>query len=203
MTSHQVFEKFVPKAAVDYCNKLYETMAFEFKVTKSRRTKLGDFRFRPDKKKSTITVNNDLNPYAFLVTYLHEVAHLMTFQKFGNRVSPHGNEWKQEFISISEPMLTKEVFPPPVLNSLANYFKRPKAGSCSDPELYNALRQFDITGKAVSLQEISNRQPFVFHDKTFIRLEKKRTRWVCEEIKTKRKYLIAGIAEVELLEDNS
>ena len=203
MTSHQVFEKFVPTAAVDYCNGLYENMTFEFKVTRSRRTKLGDFRFRPDKRKSIITVNNDLNPYAFLVTYLHEVAHLTTFKKHGYKVAPHGNEWKQEFINISEPMLTEDVFPSSVLDSLIKYFQRPKASSCSDPDLYQALRQFDPNEDMVSLKDIENNQPFIFHGKKFVRLEKKRTRWLCGEIKTERKYLISGIAEVELIEVNS
>jgi len=203
MTSRQVFEKFVPREAVVYCNELYETMEFEFKVTKSRSTKLGDFRFKPGQKKSTITINNDLNPYAFLVTYLHEVAHLITFQKFTNRVSPHGNEWKQEFVRISTPMLSEAVFPPIILSSLIRYFQNPKASSCSDPHLYSALREFDSTTEKISLKDIQNNQPFSFNKKQFIRLEKKRTRWVCEEIGTKRKYLINGIAEVKLLEVNS
>jgi len=203
MTSRQVFEKFVPKEAVMYCNELYETMEFEFKVTKSRSTKLGDFRFRQDQKKSTITINNDLNPYAFLVTYLHEVAHLITFQKFTNRVSPHGNEWKQEFVRISTPMLSDAVFPPTILSSLISYFQNPKASSCSDPHLYSALREFDPKTEKISLKDIQNNQPFSFNKKHFVRLEKKRTRWVCEEIGTQRKYLINGIAEVKLLEVNS
>ena len=203
MTSVQVFEKFVPPASISYCNQLYESMGFEFKITKSRSTKLGDFRFKPDLKKSIITINNDLNSYAFLVTYLHEVAHLVTFQKFTSRVAPHGTEWKQEFIRISQPMLIEEVFPPSILASLNSYFQNPKASSCSDPKLYNALRQFDSPTNKISLEKIKNHQPFLFNKKQFIRLEKRRTRWVCEEIITKRKYLISGLAEVELLEVNS
>jgi len=203
MTSHQVFEKFVPQKAVAYCNELYETMEFEFKVTKSRRTKLGDFRFKPDQRKSIITINNDLNRFAFLVTYLHEVAHLITFQKFTKRVAPHGREWKNEFVKISNPILNEDIFPPAILASLNSYFKNPKASSCSDPILYKALRQYDTPTNKILLKDIQNHQPFLFNKKQFIRLEKKRTRWVCEELKTKRKYLINGIVDVELLEDNS
>ena len=202
MNSIKVFERFVPPAAVGYCNRLYETMEFEFKITKSRRTKLGDFKFKPDLKKFIITINNDLNCFAFLVTYLHEVAHLITFHKFTNRVSPHGREWKREFVKISMPMLNEEVFPPSVLVSLNAYFQHPKASSCSDPHLFNALRQFDLPGGKTTLKDIQSRQPFLFNKKRFIRLDKKRTRWVCEEIQTKRKYLINGLAEVEILEVN-
>ncbi len=203
MTSNQVFGKFVPPASVDYCNQLYETLGFEFKITKSRRTKLGDFRIEPGSKKSTITVNNDLNPFAFLVTYLHEVAHLITYHDFSNRVAPHGKEWKQEFAKIAQPMLTTEVFPQSVLQSLNNYFKKPKASSCSDPILYEALRKFDRPTDKISLKDIQNNKPFIFNKKRFIRLEKKRTRWVCEEIETKKKYLISSLAEVDLIEVNS
>ncbi|MCP4456557.1 MAG: SprT family zinc-dependent metalloprotease [Cytophagales bacterium] len=203
MTSLQVFEKFVPDEAVAYCNNLYETMGFEFKITKSRRTKLGDFRFKPDNKKSIITINNDLNSYAFLVTFLHEVAHLITFQKFTNRVAPHGSEWKREFTNISVPLLTKDVFPPSILISLTKYFQNPKASSCSDPNLYRALRHFDSPTNKLPLNDIQNQQSFIFNKRRFIRMEKKRTRWVCEEINSKRKYLINGIADVEVLEVNS
>jgi hypothetical protein len=203
MTSKQVFEKFVPEGAVDYCNQLYENLEFEFKITKSRATKLGDFRFKPDHKKSVITINNDLNPYAFLITYLHEVAHLTTFQEFNRKVAPHGKEWKQEFVRLAQPMLSSDIFPPNVLASLTRYFKQPKASSCSDPQLYAALRQFDKPTNKIPLNKIQNKEPFRLNKKQFIRLEKKRTRWLCEEISTKRKYLISGVAEVELLEVNS
>lgn len=203
MTAIQVFEKFVPSAAISYCNQLYESMGFELKITKSRSTKLGDFRFKPDLKKSIITINNDLNPYAFLVTYLHEVAHLGTFQKHTHSVSPHGVEWKKEFIRISQPMLTQEVFPPTILASLNSYFKNPKASSCADPKLHIALRKFDAPTNKISLENIQDHQPFLFNKKRFLRLKKKQTRWVCEEIYSKKKYLINGMAEVTLLEVNS
>ncbi|WP_425392436.1 SprT-like domain-containing protein [Ekhidna sp.] len=196
MTSEEVFKKFVPEASVSYCVKLYERMGFEFKIKKARQTKLGDYRFNPKTNKHTITINNDLNPFAFLVTYLHEVAHLIAFKQYGRRIQPHGKEWKKSFKEISEPMLTTEVFHVSVLSALKRYFKNPKASSCSDPTLYQILKQFDDPSDKVFLKDISIGGTFKFNKKAFIKLEKKRTRSVCQEIRSKRKYLISEIAEV-------
>ncbi|WP_332912412.1 SprT-like domain-containing protein [Algoriphagus boritolerans] len=83
---------------------------FSFQVQKPRSSKLGDFRYRKDRKIQTITINSDLNPFQFLLTFIHEVAHLHTFEKFGNSLTPHGNEWKKEFQSLMSPLLTNSIF---------------------------------------------------------------------------------------------
>ncbi|SNT11240.1 SprT-like family protein [Ekhidna lutea] len=200
MTSREVFQKFVPEASVSYCVKLYEQLGFEFKIKKARQTKLGDYRFNPKSDRHTITVNNDLNPFAFLVTYLHEVAHLLAFKQYGRRIQPHGKEWKRCFKEVSQPMLKTEVFHSSVLNALKNYFKNPKASSCSDPVLYQILKEFDADNGKLLLKEIQTGQTFTFNKKAFIKLEKKRTRAVCQEVVTHRKYLISELAEVFLLD---
>ena len=196
-----VFERFVPKNAVEYCLKLYNYFGFEFKIKKSRQTKLGDYRYDHQTKKHTITINNDLNQYAFLLTYLHEVAHLITFQKFKNKVPPHGHEWKSAFKKVVEPVLNNDVFHPAVMMALTNYFKNPKASSCSDPTLYNVLRKFDEPDGHVSLKSIPTGSTFIFNDRLFKKIEKKRTRSVCIELDSGRKYLIAEIASVKNVEN--
>lgn len=199
MNSRVVFERFVPKGAVDYCDELYQNLGFEFKVKKGRLTKLGDYRFIRKTKEHIITINNDLNPFAFLITYLHEVAHLITYNEFKGRVSPHGKEWKQHFTVLAQPMLNQGVFPPPILIALNSYFKNPKASSCSDPHLFKTLRLFDKPSNRITLEEIPPGKEFRFNKRVFIKEEKKRTRWICSETASKRKYLIPSIAEVELL----
>lgn len=191
-----VFTRFVPEKAVAYCTKLYEYFGFEFKIKKSRQTKLGDYRFDRHSGKHTITVNNDLNPFSFLVTYIHEVAHLVTFKEHGRKVSPHGNEWKENFIKVMKPILNEDIFPSNVFLALQNYFRNPKASSCSDPVLYNVLRQFDEPTGTIPLSQIPIGEMFTFNDKTYLKLEKKRTRSVCQEVNSKRKYLISEIAPV-------
>lgn len=196
-----VFRRFVPQEAAKYCLKLWEHFGFEFKIKKSRQTKLGDYRYAFKTKKHTITINNDLNPYAFLVTYLHEVAHLITFEEHGRKVSPHGTEWKSNFVKVAKPMLNEQVFPAPVLNALLHYFKNPKASSCSDPALYNVLRQFDGPSDLIPLSKIAPGSSFVFNDVIYRKLEKKRTRSVCLQLETNRKYLISEVAQVKAIQN--
>ena len=200
MNSKSVFERFVPAAAVEYCDKLYSQLGFEFKIKKSRQTKLGDFRFDPRSQKATITINNDLNPYAFLITYLHEVAHHLTFKEFKGRVKPHGGEWKNCFKNITSPVLNEQTFPPNVLLSLKNYFKNPKASSCSDPILFKVLKQYDTKERGTTIDELEPNATFRFRSKIYQKQTKKRTRWTCQELNSGRIYLIPGVAEVELID---
>ena len=194
-----VFEKFLPQGSAVYCFELWKQHGFEFKIKRSRKTKLGDYRFDPAKKKHVITVNNDLNPYSFLITYLHEVAHLLAFQKYGRSIAPHGREWKQEFQAVTSPVLTPEIFPGPVIKAFGHYMKNPKASSCSDPKLLAALRQFDQQ-PGTFLNEIAPGDWFIFQGRIFQHLEKKRTRHICLEKKSNKKFLISGHASVERVE---
>lgn len=196
MRSIEVFQRFVPEEAALYCNTLYNSLEFEFKIKKARKTKLGDFRFSPSNGKHTITVNNDLNPYNFLVTYLHEVAHLTAFRNYGRSIMPHGEEWKEHFKEVAKPVLTTEVFPEIVLTTLINYFRNPKASSCSDPILYKVLKQFDEDDGTVFLQNIAAGSNFIFNERKFQKLEKRRTRSVCKELSSNKKYLIPELANV-------
>lgn len=181
---------------MDYCFKLWDHFGFEFQIKKSRQTKLGDYRYTPKTKQHTITINNDLNPFSFLVTYLHEVAHLVTFQSHGRKAAPHGKEWKENFQKVAAPVLNPAVFPPPILLALENYFKNPRAASCSDPILYNVLKKFDGPTDQIALSKINVGDSFNFNDKVYRKLEKKRTRSVCMEVSSQRRYLIAEVAQV-------
>lgn len=201
MSPAEVFRRFVPTEAVPYCVKLYESLNFEFKIKKARRTKFGDYRLDRLTGHQIITINNDLNPYAFLITYLHEVAHLLTFQHYDHRVSPHGKEWKSQFKKVSLPVLDQKVFPIEVQSQVTKYLSNPKASSCSDPALYQILKRYDPASHFVFLKSLQVGQLFIFNDKRYRYLEKRRTRMVCEQLDNRRKYLISQLAEVEIIVD--
>lgn len=196
LNSEEIFSKFVPPKAIAYCCKLLDYFGFEFQIKKSRQTKFGNYRYNPESKKHTITINNDLNPYAFLVTFVHEVAHLVTYKEHGRKVSPHGTEWKINFTKAMQPVLNDEVFPANVLKALQNYFKNPKASSCSDPVLFQVLRQFDGDNEKVPLSKIAIGEVFAFNQKEYKKMKKQRTRSVCLDLNNNRKYLISEIAPV-------
>lgn len=195
-----VFYQYFPAPAVEYCFDLWLLHKFHFKIPKKRQTRLGDYRFDPATRLHTITVNADLNPFSFLVTYLHEVAHLNTQMKYGNRVDPHGKEWKNEFIAIAKPMLSTQIFPSFVLDALKKYFINPKASSCSDHELQKALQWFDEEGNHLYLGDIQPGKLFQFNDRKFLKEEVRRTRILCKEIATGKKYLISKMAKVTVIQ---
>lgn len=191
-----LLKRHLPPNAVDYCFNLWERNNFVFKVKHPRRSKLGDYRFIPGSGIHYITVNNDLNPYAFLVTYLHEVAHLVTFRTHGRKAQPHGVQWKRNFRDLTFPLLTPAVFPENIMPYISRYITNPAASSCSDPALMTALREYDNTSLPL-LKELKTGDEFNLHTRVFQKGELKRTRYVCKEVKTGKSYLISGHALVK------
>ena len=192
-----VFQRFVPLNAAQYCLELYLQHGFEFKIKKSRKTKYGDYKFEPTQEKHIITINNDLNQYAFLITYLHEVAHLITYQKHKNRVTPHGKEWKNTFKIVSLPILNPQVFPDLLLKRLAHYMLNPKASSCSDPNLYTLLNKYDRRNDTCLLQTLQVGDQFLLNGASYQYIQLKRTRVLCLQINSDKKYLISKISSVK------
>lgn len=200
LTPQQTFNQFVPPSAVDYCILLWHENKFDLKITKKRLTKLGDYKYDFRTKRHTITINHDINKYGFLITYLHEIAHLKAFNKYGNKILPHGIEWKAEFQILLKPVLNASTFPESIYKALTNYIINPKASSCSDPVLAEAIRSYNVKKKGFSLIEIEQGEKFIFSNRVFIKEEIKRTRYVCQEVKTGKRYLIPKIAEVVKIE---
>ena len=113
----RLFEKHLPDNAVHYCFDLWKKYQFDFKISRKRQSKLGDFKFHLRLSRQVITINTDLNPFSFLITYIHEVAHLQVYQNGEGRSSPHGIPWKKNFRELLSPMLNDLVFPPDIFNS--------------------------------------------------------------------------------------
>lgn len=187
----------IPDSYLPYCISLFEKYPFEFKVTKKRNTKSGDYRFYPQENRHVVTVNEDLNHWSFLITYLHEVAHRIVKEKHSSRVSPHGTEWKNEFKKVLLPLFIDGNLPRIIEVPLARYCRNPKASTFSDTKLLAALRTFDDAPK-ITLNDIDEGVRFEFHGKEFKKLEKRRTRIVCQDSRN-RKFLIHGSAEVEVV----
>ena len=191
--------RFVPAEACAYCASLWEKHPFSFKVTRSRRTKLGDYRYDPRSGHHTITVNGTLNSYAFLVTYLHEYAHLLVRKRF-EEVKPHGKEWKKCFQEVMEPVLNQNVFPDSVLDVLREHMRNPMASSQADPKLAVALHELNKEQNgAVPLMSLKLGDSFVYRNSAYQRREQRRTRVVCTQLETGKNYLFSASVFVEVL----
>jgi len=198
---YDAFEKHVPIGAVNYCFDIWKEDPFNFYITRERNTKLGDFRYRRDKKVQTITINHNLNPYQFLITYVHEVAHYRAFTKFGLSIKPHGLEWKKSFQELMAPLLEVNIFPRDVLIPLKRHMINPKASSGSDFFLMVELRKFDQAEKEDNvqyLQQVKKGTQFEIRGRLFEKLETRRTRVLCLEIGSGKKYLISSHVEVKI-----
>jgi SprT protein len=170
------------------------------KVKNERKTKHGDYRQLPNGKHQ-ITINSNLNPYRFLITLIHEIAHFEAYNKYGRFIKPHGKEWKHTFQHLMLPFLRPEIFPLELLPLLAKHFKNPKASSDTDTQLALALKQFNEADDKSYVFEVSLGQAFkLYNGRVFKRGHKRRKRIECVEVKTGKLYLFNPNAEVELLE---
>jgi SprT protein len=193
----QEYLNYIPAAAQPYCKDLTESYSFKFILKKSRQTKLGDFKKDRNTGQYAISVNKDLNPYQFLLTFIHEMAHLKVAEEHPRSVKSHGREWKVAFQELLQPVLSDIVFPEPLLSVLNKHMDNPKAAAGSDPKLWNALKEYDSNEENSQLNSLEDGSSFVFRKKRFTRVKKRRTRILCKEIGSNRLYLIPGIADVE------
>ncbi|WP_282165981.1 SprT-like domain-containing protein [Cellulophaga baltica] len=198
----KTLEKYLPERAVDLCITLIKDHSVNLKIVNQRVTRHGDYRRLPDGSHK-ITVNASLNKYRFLITLIHEIAHLVAFEKFGRQIKPHGLEWKRTFQGLMLPFIHPDVFPNKVVPLVANHFRNPSASSDTDARLSLALKQYDEQLKENSyVFEIPIGSIFRIHNgKIFKKGNRKIKRYECSELATGKMYLFQPNAEVELIKD--
>jgi SprT protein len=201
---HKVtFESYVPESAVAYCQHLFENSDFDFFLARPRRSRLGDFTVKPGLR-PRITVNVNLNSYNFLITYLHEVAHYFVYKKYKGPlrrgIAPHGTEWKKEFRDLLAPVMNENTFSSDVLVPLLKYAANPKASTGADQHLYNSLKKYDdpsLTLNKTVLLLLADGADFVFQNRRFVKGQVRRTRVLCIDKVSQRRYTIPAHALVE------
>jgi hypothetical protein len=199
----RLFTRHLPENAIPYCLQLWEETPFHFFVKKPRNTKLGDFRYRRDQSIQTITLNIDLNHYQFLLTLIHEIAHLRAFAQHGTAHAPHGPEWKAKFKQLLEPLLTESTFPRDILVPLKLHIRNPSASSARDLFLMKEMSKYDVRstkGETLFLADLAPQTHFELAGRKFKKGETRRTRILCEELGTGKKYLVSRLARVSKLD---
>lgn len=195
--------KYIPEAAAPIISQWINDTSCRFKVTRSRSTKLGDYTAPFRGNPHQITVNHDLNPYAFLITTIHEFAHLKTYQDFKNRVKPHGIEWKNNFKNLMVPFMKLNIFPVDIVHAISAYMNNPAASSCTDLNLYRVLKNYDEKKSDVlHVENLEINTIFQLKNgRTFQKGEKVRKRHKCIELTSNKTYLFHPLAEVFLVKD--
>lgn len=194
-----VLATYLPENSVDAVFELIKTYHIHFKIVNGRVTRHGDYRKNPDGSHQ-ITVNATLNKYRFLMTTIHEIAHLVAFQKYGRFIKPHGLEWKQTFRLLMLPFINPQVFPAEVVPFVANHFKNPSASSDTDAILSMQLKKFDAPTNKVFVDELPLGTIFKIENGRVFKKGKLRVKlFECTDIKNNQVYLFKPNMQVELL----
>jgi hypothetical protein len=203
-SASEILRPYLPAAALDHVERAIGGLAVDLRVVRPRRTKLGDHRPPPAPlRPHRITVNADLNPYAFLTTLLHEVAHAATWERHRprRRLRPHGPEWKHEFSAVLAPVVAAGVFPDELAAAVTRSLWNPAAATCSDRELLLALARYDRPPEGrVRVEDLPDGAWFRIDGRHRFRAGRLvRTRRRCFEVSTGREYRVHGLAFVEPL----
>jgi hypothetical protein len=172
-------------------------------ITRERQTILGNYRHRHLDKNHRITVNGNLNKYSFLITLLHELGHLLAYEKYGNKIPAHGAQWKNEYGKILAGFVSKKIFPEDIEAELLLTLRNPAASSCAEAPLLRILRKYDPHKPGVFLLEELPEKSFfkVKNGRIFSKGNRIRKRFLCQDMTTKKMFLFSPVAEVELVKE--
>jgi hypothetical protein len=195
-----ILQKYLPEKSVELIYKWLREYHIHLKISRKRSSKLGDYRSPHKGKGHQITVNHDLNPYAFHITLVHEIAHMLVWEKFRNRVRAHGPEWKDTYRELMIPFFEMNIFPDDIGEALLNYLSRSYASSGSDLELSRTLQKYDKE-PGLTLEEIKEGSLFrIQNGKTYKKGPLNRKRYKCVRLDNNKVYLVSALVQVEVVE---
>ncbi len=198
----QTLAAFLPENSYEPVADYLHRYKVHLTITKARSSVLGDYRNAYRDKNHRISVNGNLNRYSFLITLLHELAHLLTFEKWGHAVAAHGREWKSVYSGLLSVFLQKNLFPEDIRQALSQSLQNPAASSCAEEGLMRVLRRYDATKEGIYLlEQLPENTMFSTKDgRQFVKGNKLRKRYRCKEVSTGALYLFSPIYEVKPVE---
>lgn len=201
--NQSILHKYIPEKAVPTISEWIFKFDFKLRIKKSRTSKYGDYRPPVKGENHLITINHDMNKFAFLITLVHEIAHLSNYNKNKNTVKPHGEEWKLHYKLLMQQFLVPDIFPSDVIIALRRYINNPAASSCSDTNLLRVLKNYDTRQHTVLLEELPINTIFQYNKgRNFVKGEQIRKRFKCKELQTNRMYLFNPLTEVQAVNTN-
>ena len=195
--------KYLPAASIETVFQfLTQENQVSLHITRERHSKLGDYSWPQTRRNyHKISINGNLNPYFFLWVLLHEMAHLETWKRHGNRVMPHGHEWQVEYAKLILSYL--QYFPKEAQTMMQRYAKAIPLNHVLHTQIENSLLRYDSGFDAINelrLNDLQQGDVFELRNKPDIQfkaIEKRRTRWRCVMLSDGREYLVAGNALVK------
>jgi len=194
----RVIQPYIPENATNIVVRWIQDYKVTLTITRSRKSVFGDYRWPQNGKGHRISVNGDLNPYAFLITLVHEMAHLTSWERHRNTVSSHGKEWKHEFKILMDEFSGKRIFPADIHTAFKQHLIAPSYSHCEDPKLMKALRKYDRVAETM-IEDLPEGSLFKFRNNIYRKGKQLRKRFMCYEVNSKRILLFNPMAPVKKL----
>ncbi len=196
----ETLARFIPVVAAEQVAGLIASHRMHLNISRARRSKLGDFRPAPKGALHRISVNANLNVYAFLLVFLHELAHLLVWEEHKNKVAPHGDQWKDQFGRLIREHVALGHFHPALQQQLLEMSWKPKAAGLGHEGLTRTMALFDKEpqkAQGVFLEELPAQSVFqASNGRVFRKEERLRKRYRCLCLETNRRYLFHPMAKV-------
>ena len=192
--SISLLEKYLPENTLPYLKTWFGDHSIHIKITRGRNSKLGDYRKMPDKSHQ-ITINSTLQPPLFFFVLTHELAHLLAFENFGHRISPHGSEWKNTFSTMLLESIS--IYDDDLKPIILKFLKSPKANFMSSPELVRYFHIEDYEDESSYIEDLEINDRFIYRKQTYIIDEKRKKNYLCTQLDTDKKYIFKPLARVE------
>ena len=189
-------EKYLPENTLPFLKTWFGEHYIHIKITKARNSKLGDYRKMPDKSHQ-ITINSTLQPQLFFFVLTHELAHLLAFENFGNRISPHGAEWKNTFRTMLLESIS--VYSEDLKPIILKFSKSPKANFMSSPDLVKYFHIENYEDETSYIEDLETEDRFIYRKQTYIIEGKRKKNYICLNIENGKRYIFKPLARVEKL----
>jgi hypothetical protein len=194
-----------PKALAEACRLLRDVDVF-VKIVPPRKTIQGSYRLPTAHRRHFITINNNLNPYTFLITLLHEIAHAQAWTKYKSK--NHQKEWKNCFRQLLNHFIQLDVFPNDVQIALERHIEKITYSDVVDINLTKTLRKYDENSvisdsKLVALYEISENTVFSHNGVVFQKKESLRKYIKCKKLINNRMYRCHPLMMVSVVENKN
>jgi len=192
--SIETLKSYLPENALSFLKIWFADYPIHIKITRNRNSKLGDYRKIPDNSHQ-ITINSTLEPDLFFFVLTHELAHLIAFEKFGRRISAHGNEWKTTFAQMILDSL--EIYPQDLQLILKKFSKSPKANFMSSSDLVRYFHFDQLKDDEVFVESLQIGDRFMYREDAYKVEQKRKKLYLCINSTNAKKYLFKPLAKVQ------
>lgn len=194
--SIQSLETYLPKNTLNHLKNWFSDHSIHIKITRNRNSKLGDYRKLRDLSHE-ITINSTLQPQLFFFVLTHELAHLIAFEKFGRRISPHGNEWKQTFRQML--LESIEVYEEDLKPIILKFSRSPKANFMASPDLVKYFHIENHEDDEIFIEKLSTGDHFIYRNEKYLLEGLIKKNYLCLNLASGRKYSFKPLARVKKL----